>query len=237
MAAAADTRLAIARILDSIPKDGILFMALEGNKLSRHGSISLMTLLVHSTGKPEIDIIDVQSLPTPETSAFTMLGADGKTLKSILEDASIPKAIWDVRPAADALWAHHKIRLAGVIDLQLLENRFRLCDNSLIELADALEFTLELGTDELVQWGKTRHDLKALNSAGNIFSTRPLDPVVQQYCENNVKYLPALHQLFKGKVSDEWMTKVMIESLKRVQEACSDAYKPPSEAYGQGPWG
>ena len=87
-----------------------------------------------------------------------------------------------------------------------------------------------------MQWGKTRHDLDALNSAGNIFSTRPLDPVVQQYCKNNVKHLPALHELFKGKVSDEWMTKVMIESVKRVQEACSDAYEPPSEAYGQGPW-
>jgi exonuclease 3'-5' domain-containing protein 1 len=64
--------------------------------------------------------------------AFTTASNNGKTLKSILEDPDVPKCAWDVRNDADALWALYHIGLAGVTDIQLLENASHTGDKTYI---------------------------------------------------------------------------------------------------------
>lgn len=43
------------------------------------------------------------------------------SLKSILESSMTPKVFFDVRTDSDALYGQFGIRLAGIIDLQLME--------------------------------------------------------------------------------------------------------------------
>jgi hypothetical protein len=43
-----------------------------------------------------------------------------KSLKSVLEDSGIQKVVWDGRMDFSELWHGHGIKLAGVLDLQLL---------------------------------------------------------------------------------------------------------------------
>ena len=83
----------------SIPPSSTLYLVLEGNCLSRHGTISLITILIYP--QRVVRIIDVLVLGK---LAFTTASNNGKTLKSILEDPDIPKCAWDVRNDADALW-------------------------------------------------------------------------------------------------------------------------------------
>ncbi|KAL4910262.1 hypothetical protein BDW74DRAFT_173719 [Aspergillus multicolor] len=76
-----------------------LYIELEGVNLSRHGTISILQIYSSASGP----------------------GGETTTLKRILGSPSIPRLIFDVRDDSDALYAHFKIHLAGIQDLQLLE--------------------------------------------------------------------------------------------------------------------
>jgi exonuclease 3'-5' domain-containing protein 1 len=97
-----------------------LYVDLEGEKLSRNGHISLITVLV--TSESHVYLIDVHSL---QETAFTSAGKAGMTLRTILEFGSIPKVFFDVHNDSDALFAHFGIALQGIQDVQLMENASR----------------------------------------------------------------------------------------------------------------
>ena len=138
--------------LSSIPQSSTLYLDLEGTKLSRNGTLSIITILVHPT--QAACLIDVQTLGN---SAFITAGSNGKTLKVLLEDSRTSKCLWDVRNDADALWAHHQIRLAGVTDLQLLENASRAGDKTYVRGLDlCVEKNLGLKFMELHRWIRRR---------------------------------------------------------------------------------
>lgn len=46
---------------------------------------------------------------------------DGHSLLSIFESPNIPKVFFDVRNNSDTLFSHYNVKLAGVIDLQLMQ--------------------------------------------------------------------------------------------------------------------
>ena len=92
-------------------------------------------------------LIDVFVLEKP---AFTTASDNGKTLHSILEDPDISTCAWDVRNDADALWALYHVGLAGVTDIQLLENASRVGDKTYIRGLDkSVQFDLKLGFMEM----------------------------------------------------------------------------------------
>lgn len=101
--------------LSSFPPSGTLYLDLEGNSLSRYGTISLITILIHP--QKVVRIIDILALGK---LAFTTVSNNGNTLKSIFEDPDVPKCAWDIRNDADALWALYQVSLVGVTDIQLL---------------------------------------------------------------------------------------------------------------------
>ena len=78
--------------ISSIPPSSTIYLDLEGNCLNRHGTISLIAVLIYP--QRVVRLIDVFVLGKP---AFTTASNNGKTLKSILEDPDIPKCAWDVR--------------------------------------------------------------------------------------------------------------------------------------------
>ncbi|KAI6750678.1 hypothetical protein HG530_014574 [Fusarium avenaceum] len=218
--------------ISSVPPSGKLYLDFEGKSLSRNGTLSLITALIHPTGVTSL--IDVQTLGN---STFTTSSANGKTLKAILEDPHIPKYLWDVRNDADALWAHYQVRLKGVTDIQLLENASRAGDKTYVRGLDAcVERDLGLGFMEVHRWIKTKKEVKAL-MPNDIFTRRPLDAKTMQYCVNDVVHLPALHNIYAKRIDSQWMKKAMDESARRVVEACGPLYEPQSETKKLGPWG
>jgi exonuclease 3'-5' domain-containing protein 1 len=217
--------------LSSIPPSSTLYLDLEGNCLSRHGTISLITVLIHPQNV--VRLIDVLVLGK---QAFTTASNDGKTLKSILEDPGIPKYIWDVRNDADALWALYHVGLAGVIDIQLLENASRAGDKTYIRGLDkSVQFDLKLGFMEIHRWIRTKKEVQSLMST-NVFATRPIDAKTIQYCVNDVLHLPDLHALYLRRIEGDWLARATEESSRRVAEAHSPGYDPQSPTKKLGPW-
>ncbi|QPC74615.1 hypothetical protein HYE68_005367 [Fusarium pseudograminearum] len=218
--------------ISSISQSSTLYLDLEGNNLSRNGNLTIITVLIHPTRVT--GLIDVQTLGN---SAFTTPTSSGNTLKSILEDTRTTKRLWDVRNDADALWAHHQIRLAGVTDIQLLENASRAGDKTYVRGLDiCVEKDLGLNAMEVQRWTRTKREVKALMQ-NDIFARRPLDAKTMQYCVNDVLYLPALYSAYAKRTDGQWMKKVMDESARRVVDACGPSYEPQSKAKKLGPWG
>jgi len=152
------TRLACSKLeafRSSIPPSNTIYLDLEGNCLSRHWTISLVTILI----RPQrvVRLIDVLAL---RKQAFTTALNNGKTLRSILKDADIPKSTWDVRNEADALWALYQVGLAGVTDIQLLENASRAGDKTYVHgLGKSTQFNLKLGFMEIHRWIRIKKEI------------------------------------------------------------------------------
>ena len=218
--------------LSSIPPSSTIYLDLEGNSLSRHGTISLITFLIHP--QQVVRLIDISVLGE---HAFTTASINGKTLKSIFEDPDMSKCAWDVRNDADALWALYHVGLAGVTDIQLLENASRAGDKKYLRGLDkCIQFDLKLGFTEIHRWIRTKKDIKSL-MPDNIFAARPMDDETAQYCVNDVIHLPELHAIYLRRIGSDWLAKVMEESARRVAEAHSPGYEPQSTTKKLGPWG
>ena len=218
--------------LSSIPPSSTIYLDLEGDSLSRHGTIALIILLIHP--QKIVRLIDISILGK---SAFTTASNNGKTLKSILEDPNISKCAWDVRNDADALWALYQVGLAGVTDIQLLENASRVGVKTYLRGLDkCVQFDLKLGFMETNRWIRTKKEIKSLMSA-DIFAARPIEDKTAQYCVNDVIHLPELHAVYLKRIAGDWLAKVMEESARRVAEAHSPGYEPQSSSKKLGPWG
>ncbi|KAM0261939.1 hypothetical protein ACHAQJ_001942 [Trichoderma viride] len=225
------TSTQLQTFLSSISPSNTLYVDCEGNNLSRHGTISLITILVQPQGL--IRLIDILTLGK---ASFTTASRDGKTLKSIFETPSITKCFWDVRNDADALWALYRVNLFGVVDIQLLENASRAGDRKFVHGLDkSVQRDLSLGFMELHHWIRIKKETKSLMS-NDIFTVRPMDPKTAQYCTNDVIHLPALHQMYLRRLLANWQVKVKEESARRVSEAHSPLYEPQSRAKALGPW-
>lgn len=227
----------LAAFLAAIPSSGTLCVDLEGRSLSRNGTLSLLTVLVEPAAAAAggLYIIDVLTLGN---LAFTSPATNGgKTLKSILEDPSITKCFWDVRNDADALFALHGVGLAGVVDIQLLENASRIGDKKHLHGLDkSVQADAGLKFVELNRWIRTKKDIKNLMQR-DVFSTRPVPEKVLQYCVNDVVHLPKLRSVYTARITPEWLSKAKVEATKRVAMAHSPGYDPQSPDKVLGPWG
>lgn len=84
----------------------------EGVDLSRKGELTIITIATDTT----VFIFDVFKLGQ---TVFD----DG--LRDILEDKSIEKLMFDCRQDSDSLWHQFKVKVTGVLDLQLLDIIYR----------------------------------------------------------------------------------------------------------------
>ncbi|ROV89869.1 hypothetical protein VPNG_10255 [Cytospora leucostoma] len=218
-------------LLSSIPQNGTLYVDLEGNNLGRHGTITLISILVHPLKVTRlIDVLALGSL------AFSTSAGDGRTLKSILEDPNLTKCFWDARTDADALWALYQVRLAGVIDIQLLENASRTRDKTfLCGLDKAIQYDLRMGYMERQRWMQTKDDIRKLLST-DVFSKRPLAAKTIQYCINDVEKLPDLRVVYMKKLTPAWLNKVEVETQRRLTVARSPGWTAQSKENARGPW-
>ncbi|KAI0151839.1 ribonuclease H-like domain-containing protein [Xylariaceae sp. FL1272] len=222
----------VKKYLDTISPTDTLYIDLEGRSLSRHGTLTIVTIFVASTAKATL--IDIGKLGR---SAFVVFGGTTlKTLKQVLENENITKYFWDLRNDADALWSHYQVRLAGAIDVQLMENATRHGDKTYLRgLQTCVEHDLRLAFMERHRWVKIKKDMQPLIS-GDIFAKRPLADTTKAYCAGDVVHLPALRDTYSKKLNPEWDAKVIAESKRRVDIACSPSYDPDSADKKFGPW-
>lgn len=222
----------LRKFLAVLSKSSALYLDIEGLNLSRHGTVAIITVLAHPSN--EARLIDVSALGA---LAFSTESDNGKTLRSILEDRTICKYIWDVRNDANALWFHYGVRLCGIVDVQLLENASRSDDKTYLRgLNKCVQYDLSLGFMKMTRWLRTKEDVQKLMGT-DVFSIRPMDPKTIEYCQNDVVHLPALRDLYMARIKPEWLTKAKEESEHRVTQAKSPQYDPQSTGKALGPWG
>ncbi|KAF2093962.1 hypothetical protein NA57DRAFT_68961 [Rhizodiscina lignyota] len=220
-----------------------LYCDLEGVKLSRHGSISIFSLYVRPT--QQAYLIDVHTLGA---KAFDTATADNVSLRTILESTTIPKVFFDIRNDSDALFAHYKISVAEVKDLQLMELATRSFGKKFVAgLAKCIERDSSLSHAERTDWMQTKEDVTKLyapESGGTyeVFNERPMRQVISQYCERDVALLPHLFDIYDAKLRkpgmSHWPGKVQAATLDRIEESQSAGYDPNSsfKTYAPGTW-
>jgi exonuclease 3'-5' domain-containing protein 1 len=100
-----------------------MYMDIEGVNLCRESTLSILTIL-SNTGilLGRACQIDVHTLGV---QAVETVGAKGKTLKEILPDEDVKKAVLDVRKDSGALFVYFGVALQGVEVVQFMESATR----------------------------------------------------------------------------------------------------------------
>ncbi|KAL7905798.1 putative FMN-binding domain-containing protein [Trichoderma velutinum] len=158
-----DTVFALSKAVDALAglpaEPPSIYVDLEGQNLSRYGTISILQIHVHPTNTTYL--IDVQSLGN---ECFSTAGQTGWTLKRILESPLVPKVFFDVRSDSDALFALFNISLSGVLDLQLME--FVTRPDQRKKFVQGLErcvrYDSPLSRSEKLSWNKTKQQGRGL---------------------------------------------------------------------------
>lgn len=239
-----DSTLSLQELLSSIENlptsPPCLYVDLEGVRLSRHGTISLLTIFVEPLNK--VYLVDIHTM---KSAAFTTaLSSTGTTLKSILELPTITKVFFDVRNDSDALYAHFGIHLQGIQDVQLMENASRPAyrpRNFVCGLDRCITMDAPIVAAVKVDWKAVKDKGVSLfhpsqGGTYEVFNQRPLSLDIVRYCVNDVILLPMLRGMYWAKLNAIWREKVVRETENRVKESQSTGYEPQSESKKLGPW-
>ncbi|KAL4997400.1 ribonuclease H-like domain-containing protein [Aspergillus recurvatus] len=224
----------------------LLYIDIEGEQLSRYGTISLLTVLVHGIDDARaIYVVDIHTLGNP---AFCTPGRRGKTLKDTLESPDVLKVFFDVRNDSDALYAHYGIKLQGVRDLQLMENARRqtTVGRRLVwGLAKCIEGVIPpYKKDEWKRCKETGERLwnPAREGSYSAFNRRPLSEEIMAYCVGDVQYLPDLYAEYIGYgcffdgIYDGWFDLIAEGSQRRVAASQAAGYRPDGPDRAVSPW-
>ncbi|XP_038056125.1 piRNA biogenesis protein EXD1-like [Patiria miniata] len=104
----AEIQPALAKLRQRSEEYPFLAVDCEGEWLSRRGKLSIVSVATHS----HTYLFDIKALGA---KVFD------EGLKELLEDPGREKLMFDCREDSDCLWHLYKVRLAKVVDLQLLE--------------------------------------------------------------------------------------------------------------------
>lgn len=218
-----------------------LYIDLEGINLSRNGTISILQVYVHDLRHTYL--LDVHTLGK---ALFATPGTNSKkTLKAILESASIPKVFFDIRNDSDALHAHFGINLAGIQDLQVMEFATRLHPGVYVNgLAKCIEHDADMSSAERLDWKTTKEAgvrLFAPERGGSyeVFNQRPLKKEVLEYCVQDVEFLPRLWKCYNQRaiVQEKRIAEKIEKAVqRRIEESQSSEYLPHGRHKAIGPW-
>ena len=239
-----DTTAGMTTLLDSLAtvpnSPPALFLDLEGVNLGRHGTLSIIQLFVHPLN--HVYLIDIHVLGS--TAFSTPSSTTGRTLKSILESADVPKVFFDVRHDSDALFSHFNIHLAGVQDIQLMENAARRSRRR--QFVNSLATCIKQDVTSMTRAQKSRWEsvkdtgkkLFAPEQGGSyqVWNERPLAPELMEYCVQDVLLLPELRDRYSGRLSEFWAQEVHAQTLKRVSESQKPGYNGDGPHMALGPW-
>lgn len=222
------TSSALKAYLDELTKlesEAKLYIDLEGNDLSRRGTLSIITILVENEKK--LHLVDVTEL---QAMAFSTSASNGTTLKSILESEVITKVFFDIRTDSDALFNLYGVRVAGIHDLQLMELAARPWGRAYVNgLAKCIANDAPVAVDDKVEFARVKalgRQLFSPEFGGSyaVFDQRPLSKDMLSYCCQDVALMPALYNTYSGKLCDEWWSRIKAETESRIQASQSEQY-------------
>ncbi|KAK8121517.1 hypothetical protein PG999_005637 [Apiospora kogelbergensis] len=222
-----------------------LYIDIEGVRLGRQGSISIITIHVSPISKTYL--IDVATLGR---TAFTTQGSREYTLRNILESPDVPKVFFDIRNDSDALFSLFDIAVAGVRDLQLLELAVKSQIQSPKPLVSSLQHCIEadlLWTKEAkTDWLKIKEEGKKLfdpkkGGRYEVFAERPLQKAVVRYCAQDVACLPELWSLYMKKLLNKdygkfWRLLITKATRERIKQSQGQRYDGQAAGKVSGPW-
>ena len=241
-----DSATTLASFLEnliSLPvKPPSLYLDLEGVKLGRHGSISIISLYILPLKK--IYLIDIHSLGN---TAFSTTNRSAASLKTILESQTIPKVIFDIRSDSDALFSHFQISVNGIQDLQLMELATRKGSKDIVVgLAKCIENDSLISAVEKEEWQRTKEGTRHLfdpkkGGRFEIFNDRPIKPEIIQYCARDISLLPGLYNVYNAKLclpgEAHWQTRVLKATKDRIKLSQSPKYDEQTTWQKiRGPW-
>ncbi|KAL3474069.1 ribonuclease H-like domain-containing protein [Aspergillus californicus] len=219
-----------------------LYIDIEGEQLSRHGKISLMTVLVYSSDYNMYPhIINIYSLGL---AAFSTAGKLGKSFKDILESPDVLKVFFDVRNDSDALYAHYGVKLQGVRDIQLMESARRLNTHGRRYLAGLSkcieEAPFAFNKRERDEWRVCKATGEALwnprkGGSYSVFEAWPLSDDIIKYCVGDVQYLPMLYYKYRCQTV-RWNNLIAEASQTRVYLSQTADYQPNGPGRALSPW-
>ncbi|KAK4612859.1 hypothetical protein CLAFUR0_13498 [Fulvia fulva] len=168
-----------------------LYIDCEGVDLGRDGSVTMLS--IHCPENGEVYLVDLLTL---QDSAITTTGTGRYnqyvTLKTILEARNVVKGMWDCRKDSDALYAHYNIKLAGVLDIQLMDiiTKREKDRKQLIGLESAFTSKLNVTPDEEISINVLSHCAKVGMEEGAVEMHRIFQMVKGQRA--GVKYRPTV---------------------------------------------
>ena len=238
-----DTTATLAAFVDdisSLPTDPpSLYVDLEGVKLSRHGTVSLLNIFVLPLNHTYL--IDTHVLGL---AAFDSPSIIGSTLRTILESSLVPKVFFDVRNDSDALYSHYGVFLANVHDIQLLElaahphptTRFTVSGLATCIARDVMLSADEAARVAVVKAKGVKLFASEMGGSYEVFNVRPLAQDLLEYCINDVVLLPRLWKKLNHKLSPQWARKVVEETDKRIACSLDKNYQPGGRDKVLNPW-
>jgi len=216
-----DTAPALQAFIADLPENTndqpSLYVDLEGNDLSRNGTLSLITILVEP--RHTVHLIDVKTLGA---AAFTTSDSNGKSIQQILESKDTIKVFFDIRNDSDALFSLFGVHVAGIEDVQLMEVASRTSSKRLLNgLAKCIERDAPISLTDKREWRAVKdegHRLfdPARGGSFAVFDERPLTPAMQKYCVQDVLHMPALRSAYRAKIGNAWWAKVQEETTARI---------------------
>ncbi|KAI7975485.1 hypothetical protein EIK77_003326 [Talaromyces pinophilus] len=218
-----------------------LYFDLEGTRLGRLGSLSLLVL--HVAPRLTTYIIDVHSIGR---DTFTTENSNGNSLRAVLQSPTIPKVFFDVRNDSDALYSHYNISVNAIIDVQLLELATRNDSMDFVAgLAKCIKKDSTASAAVKSSWQRTKETVTRLYDpykGGNfdVFNERPLKPEIIRYCKQDVELLPSLWEVYSSKLRRPdmacWRQMVKQETQERIKLSQSKNYDGQAKSKVCGPW-
>ena len=219
---------AISELKQKRERNTFLAVDCEGVSLSRKGALTIITVATEEKAY----IFDVLKLGQAVFSAG---------LAEILEDKSQEKLMFDCRQDSDALWHQFRVKLTGVLDLQLFEVIYRRESTSRrprgrnnilrsqrtdeVERINGFRRCLELYVEDpnyIIVKGKGGAILKR---DSEVWKRRPLAEVLLQYCVVDTKAMFKLYDKMKNVNGGD------LERLRVASERYVDLYRGRSKRY------
>jgi len=236
-----DSEIALLTLLDGLTnlpvKPPSLFIDFIGTKLGRQGTLSILTIYVAPT--KETHLVDIQRL---EQKAFSTTNKMDLSLKSILESPTIPKVVFDVRNASDALFKHYQISVDGIKELQLMELAVRNLQPGTIGGSQKFLFGLaKCVANQKTISAETKEEWCLMKGqSGGLQLQRPLQRETIKYCERHVAIFPRLYKAYNAKLGQKgmafWRVEIRCATKNRVVFSQSSTYDGNSKDMAIGPW-
>lgn len=196
----------------------LLVLDLEGERLGRDGTLSMLQIAV---SPQEVYCFDILALGAK--------ALDKAHLRPVLEDPQVVKLCYDGRSDADALYHIYGVVLRGLYDIQVLYTCLFQAptDPYLKGLTHALRMpgVVDKGLLELIVECKEtcKKQLSSSTTQDHLFMTRPLCSMALRYCILDVIYLFDMYAGWSSRCDGERVARITRERTEAFVHMSADA--------------